>query len=414
MDKRGDFILEYLGDDSSIFLINQFIPAPIPPVLYVETVQGVLLGSTIKIIVGGHNIIGNSILTSYGMMYRKIDIVDAPWSIMSLNGALPVNNFSMLITGTTYGSTYEYMAFVRSGVYGYTGLTLQTVIPAAPVVPLIFTTGGTASSTGLTNVGGVHIVGYNNIDYYGMQYRPVGAVNSNILVSPTVLNFSSGGSPQNVHVTGDSWNTTAILKNVSLTWITTPATVIPLPAGASSIVAVSTNIGIARTGTVCYLPNTGTMKTVTVNQAGPISSITLVQMPTLSTGGGAGALTSGYISTTPAMTAGQCYSAVISWNRMHQAGITSPITHTACVECNGTCIYCKTLGAKTAQNISCTLPPLLIKCGDIINTYVDINSPEDVYGTTSMSISTVTSGVGNFGIGGAPIEIFTETPAAIV
>lgn len=167
-DMRGNILLQYFGNDGSTFEINQNInpPPPPPPELYVETKTGVL-GS---IVTGGKNIIGNDILTSYGIDYKKS--TDDNWIRLSTSGSLQNNSFNRTITNTSSSTNYDYRAFVQSDIYGYTGSTktIRTADPPPPT-PSVDTKTGSADVYSINNTGGENIVRYADIQYYGMQYK---------------------------------------------------------------------------------------------------------------------------------------------------------------------------------------------------------------------------------------------------
>ena len=165
IDHRGNPIVKYLGDDSAIFQITQFAPKLTPvPVLYVRTIPGTL-GS---IITGGDQIQGYNKVTEYGIYYRKLYSSDL-WSKSSTLGSLTVDHFSKTITDLVANTTYEYKAYIKSGIYGYTGLTKTIITPVA--TPKIYTKIGSAGITSINITGGIGIIEYANTDYYGMQYK---------------------------------------------------------------------------------------------------------------------------------------------------------------------------------------------------------------------------------------------------
>jgi hypothetical protein len=407
LDKRGHFMVEYLGNDSSMFLINQ--KSELAP-LFVKTKTATFSASTMSLKTGGINISGYPALTSYGMAYRILN--SGSWKTKTASGSLPVNNFSMTITGITYGTSYEYKAFVVSGTRSFTGDTLQIAIPVPPAVPVIHTKAGTPTYSGITNTGGNNIVGYADIDYYGMQYRPIGATSSNISVSATTLNFSATTGSKNVKVSGDSWNTTSI--STSAVWIKAPTTVAPslLLNGTIVPITATTNTNVARTGTVTFTPNTGTVKTVTVNQSGVTVSSKVVTMPIIGTGtgmGDTGASVTGQTIVTPSMVAGEDYTVSMCWRSIHNGLGLGATAHKALITCNGIPIYSDEKGKKAAQDLTIVIPPFSVLSGDVIKTNVDIDTSDGAYGTTCMEIMSITSGIGNF-IKGSPSIIDTETP----
>ena len=170
--KRGvnfDSTVNYLGDDGSAFLIKQDLtpPPPPPPTLYVDTKAGTA-GATIIYNTGGEHMIGYNVLTEYGMQYS----MGTTWSEQIYTGInTGLDNYTMLISGLNENTYYQYRAYIKSGIYGYTGNTLNITTLTASLTPSLITKAGTAGTTAINNTGGIDIVGWNSIDYYAMQYR---------------------------------------------------------------------------------------------------------------------------------------------------------------------------------------------------------------------------------------------------
>lgn len=165
-DMRGNPLVQYFGDDGSKFQIIQEIPPPPQPPLFVETVPGVL-GS---IITGGEKIIGYDLLTSYGIDYKENST--SQWIRIINSGSLGVNNYSITIPDNVlnYSTKYDYRAFIQSDIYGYTGIsrTIRTNLQPSPSIDT--KTGGIAIDA-IDNTGGINIVRYQDVQYYGMQYK---------------------------------------------------------------------------------------------------------------------------------------------------------------------------------------------------------------------------------------------------
>lgn len=169
IDMRGIPMLQYLGDDGSQFLINQEVPAPVPPTLFVNTISGTSgIGSIDN--TGGNAISSFNILTEYGMQFRTG--ITGNWQQLTFSGSLPADNFNTSITGLLQNTQYQYRAFVESGIYGYTGNTLQITTAMSAITPSIITR--PAIGTGvdsINNTGGINIIGYQQIQNYAMEYR---------------------------------------------------------------------------------------------------------------------------------------------------------------------------------------------------------------------------------------------------
>lgn len=168
--------LQYLGDDGSTYLISQG-KEPDQFELYVETKAGTAgIGKLINI--GGKNINGFDILTQYGVQYREYrEGFSGSWiQHPLLTGPLSTDNFSVTITGLSENTIYEYRAVVYSKTLSSTGNTLSLKTTSTPVVlPSGKTKHHTSSTTtSLVGTGGYAIQGYQNVDWYGMQYRPIG------------------------------------------------------------------------------------------------------------------------------------------------------------------------------------------------------------------------------------------------
>lgn len=199
-DMRGNVLLQYLGDDGSKFQIVQpELPPPPPPTqLYVNTLLGTVSGLELE--TGGRNIIGFDELSEFGVEFKEsgypygtqlpiglenltdgidfeLDLVDNYWTKISLEGPLTSNSFDLTITGLDYETTYDYRAYVQSLSTGYTGTTLTISTGAVPVAnPSISTkTATSATQTSIIGTGGISIVRYADIQFYGMQYRVAGA-----------------------------------------------------------------------------------------------------------------------------------------------------------------------------------------------------------------------------------------------
>jgi len=199
-DLRGNTLLQYLGNDGSTFSINQegITPPPPPPTpLYVETSPGVLGSLT----TGGRNIIGFNILSEFGIDYKltypnpypsypyggsipigienllegidyDVEILPDNWTRISEAGPLYANNFSMTLTGLDEDTWYDYRAFVESLATGFTGSTryVKTLPPPTPT-PSIETKTATIVGNQLLHIGAINIVGYEDVEYYALQYR---------------------------------------------------------------------------------------------------------------------------------------------------------------------------------------------------------------------------------------------------
>jgi hypothetical protein len=190
--------VEYLGNAGSVFQIRQdtFIPPPEPPAFDMETIPATL-GS---LITGGRNIVDWEKVEEYGIdikavggyPYGSIDpiglgnIMDeefeieeevgSSWTRISITDPpLSQDSFTLTITGVTEGTTYDYRAYIEGEGTGFTANTLSIEIPLPPPEYGLVTRTGTPeviSGVGrISNTGAYNIVGFDEIDYYAMQYR---------------------------------------------------------------------------------------------------------------------------------------------------------------------------------------------------------------------------------------------------
>ena len=192
---RGNDLVQYLGDGGSMFQIYQDFaepPPPLPPEMYVETKSGI----TGSLITGGKNILNYDAVTEYGIEYKRIDyyygggdvlglqnllegidydeeLIEDSWVKLSLTDPLTTNDFTLTLTGLDEGATYEYRAFVESLASGFTGNTLSVTIPVPVPDPSVDTKTAVVNGNILTNLGGINVVRYEDVEYYGIQYRKV-------------------------------------------------------------------------------------------------------------------------------------------------------------------------------------------------------------------------------------------------
>ena len=402
-DKRGNLMIDYMGDDGSVFLIHQ------PPILYVETTAGSVVNDFIN--TGGENVLEKDLLTSYGMFYRINSGIGGwgSWSKIESQGSLLLDNYNTMITNVIPNTTYEYKAFVKSGGFGFTGQTLQTKIPAF-ALPSLQTITGNAAINAIENSGGYNVVCYQDVDNYGMQYREIGAMCSDIIVTPNILNYLSGGSTQNITICGDCWNTYSIAKDPSLSWIVPATPVPPALGGVVTTISATCNLGIARSGVVCYTPSIGTTKCVTVSQLTGIPPIKSVYMECDS---------SGYCFSleelacsklnTENMNIGECYVVSLNWNAVNPASSGNKVH---CVElyCNSaTPLYSCVITTKPAKNCNGTFPTVTVRYGDDIGLSVYSCAPSilPLPNTSSISISSVSGVIGSYMIGDPNIDMMT-------
>ncbi len=404
-DMRGKPMVQYLGDDGSQFVLGQEAePAPI--VLHVDTKFGTpgTLGPGMGFIqsTGGLLISGYTNVTNYGMAYR--DILGSPAWLCSPNPffttPLSGDSFLTVISNLTEGANYLYKAVVKAGTLSASGDTFLAHIPVTPPPPppSLKTKAGTPTPFTIGNTGGINIVCWEDIQWYGMQYRPIGSVSSNIFkISPTGLTYTSAGGLQNVSISGSTSTSFVINKAPAMSWITTEAPEPLLPTGILHGITASVNAGSARNGLICYTPITGVItgatKCVCVTQSAPAVISKAINICSLGSSVG---FDCGCLVSTPSMTAGQCYLATLCWC-LCKGSSTLPESMDMCILCNGATIYSCAVGGKTARNCNGTVGPRCVDSNDniVIITEVDTSIALST-AKSSVCISTISGGVGTF------------------
>jgi hypothetical protein len=320
----------------------------------------------------------------------------------------------MSINGLLENTTYTYQAFVLSGPNFALGQLYSGTTLATPIIPGLFTKLGTASATTI-NSGGIAITGGSSASWYGMQYRVLSAVTYSIQVNPIVLNVLNSGATQCVYITGDSWNCYTV--TCSVPWILTlPSNHgTPSPTGALSQITACVNIGVARSGIVCYTPLTGSTKYVTVNQACGVSPYKAVNF--LCCEGGYScelcAFSIGALATQPPMSAGETYNTTFNWNMRKPITSCAPELVSVELTCNGFTVGSCSCGSKGALNCTGTWGPFTVHYGDVFNAFACARA-ETIIGTSSsasVAIFSVVSGNGCFCLGEYPymMSVYAQT-----
>jgi hypothetical protein len=416
IDMRGNAMLQYRGDDGSQFLIDQEISQPqppIPPTFYVDTISGTTgIGSIIN--TGGMNIQNYNLLTSYGIQYRCAET--DPWSCCTLLGAPIINNYNTSISGLLENTKYAYQAFVIANVgfalgQIYSGITLST-----PVTPGLLTKLGTPGVT-IIDSGGIAITGGSCADWYGMQYRVVGPVNTDIVVTPDTLSMPAVCTTCNVCVTGDISNTYFVACNVPWILVNPSSSGAPSPSGAISQITTCNNVGhIPRTGLICYAPTLGTTKCVTVCQAPTIVPFKSVNF--LCCTGGISeplqCLSLGTIGVSPTMSAGECFTAFFTWSLFKPSTPFAP--QQICVElcCNGTTIGMCQFSSKNCYSNSGNFGTRTVRPGDVFDAtaYATAQTTDCTPSSASIAITNITSVSGCFCLG-AQTSVYAHTSSCV-
>jgi len=417
LDMRGMAMIQYLGDDGSEFIIAQTIPAPPPPppTLYVETIPGVL-GS---IITGGKNIVGYDLLTEYGVLYKKQ--ADSIWCKNSQCGSLSVNTYATTLTGLDCSTNYEYKAFIKSNIYGYTGTSECTTTPAPPVTITLSTCPALSIDyNSIDNTGGIVLPSECGlaVDYYGMQYRAIGTVGEFgcMTLSPTALTYTSAGGSQNITICGQPTNCFCVSSAPA--WITTEAPEPLSPLGVNHIVTASANAGACRNGTITYSAVTNCVN-VSVSQAAYIPTSKSVCILCSPGGYGTnyideeilacGAFGSSAGGINPNMSPGECFYPTFTWCICKPATVHAPYPQCVELKRNGTTIYSKSVSSKAACSCSGTWTTCVFY-GDCIEVVTCATAQEAEWGgqtkasRASIHISSIGAGAGSFTIGASPFS----------
>lgn len=409
-DHRGRYMYEYLGKDNSLFKIKQPIILT-DPSLFVNTVTATATSSSI--VTGGDSVSSFDMLTSYGVQYRCYDNAWYPWTTEVVNGFLTCDSYSITINNLSPNTLYEYRAFTKLTPWGYTGVTKSITTLIDVPIPEVHTCIGTPTSNSIIGTGGFDIVGYENAEYYGMQYGCVGSLSSDIMLSSSCISVTSGSSSQVLTISGDSWNTYAVVKDPSLTWLNTSSPATLSPTGVNTDVLIQTNNGVARSGVLCYVPSIGTTKYLSVQQDSGALPVKPVYM-TCATGGCQTAtyeLGCANLDTTSDMSAGECYSLSIGWS-MSNAGYSQSMQHMLCVDCNGSTIYSCDIDTNNAKTCSGLFTPIIVRHGDSIKFTTESEAPSTSVTApvlTSIYLNSVTNISGNFGIGATPTYMINLT-----
>jgi hypothetical protein len=170
IDVRHNVLLDYFGDDGSVFLIAQ--PSAAPATVVPTVITSVLTNIIQTSATGGGNVTsdGGAAVTKRGIVWG---ILPNPTTgnANTMNGS-GNGLFVSLLTGLTPNTTYHVRAYaINTAGVGY-GKDIAFTTPAVVVIPSIKTTvAGSVTQTTIENTGGYNIIGYTDIDYYAMQYK---------------------------------------------------------------------------------------------------------------------------------------------------------------------------------------------------------------------------------------------------
>lgn len=372
-DMRGNPMVNYLGDDGSMFQIAQLTPpSPQPSIkLSIETKEGIAgVGSILNF--GGKNIIPfntNDILY-YGIQWKQSNAEqwngfyysNQIWYTQLGYRPLTANNFTFSTTDSGIGllvdTLYDYRAVVATEAESFYGniITVTTLpIPVEPVIPSGLTKLSTSStSMSIIDTGGYAIQGFENIQWYGMQYKPFGSTNDFDVKPTNIFNLPPVPSTQNITVYGDTDNYYTV--SASTSWLIPSMPEPPLPTGQIHTISVLPNtstLSVERTGCVAYTPTIGDTKYVEINQDRNLPLLTTPVKIIYCDGG----FSTGYASkgcgyVTPP-NAGEFFDVQVCWC------ISKPFTdygleNFVCVTCNGAPVngWCCSINSKFAANCS--------------------------------------------------------------
>ena len=407
IDMRNMPMVQYLGDDGSMFMIGQQAQhpqPPVPPSFFVCTMGGIPgIGSITNF--GGCNIQNYNLLTSYGVQYRcnQLD----PWSCVSELGAPVHNCYSMSVNSLLENTTYMYQAYVLSGPNFALGQILSGTTLVTPVIPGLYTKLGSAGPTTIDS-GGVAITGGSCAGHYGMQYRKINTIPTDFNVSPKVMHFLAAAESRDVRVTGDTSNAFYIVSDADV-WVTsTPTNFIcaaPSPTGVITTLHIAENIGAQRSMVVDYVPTCGAAQHVTVTQGPGVSPFKTVSF-LCCTGGYTCelcVLSLGTMVAQPAMTAGQTYNATFTWSMRKPDTPYAPQLVSVELLCNGHVIGSCSCGAKGPLNCVGTWGPVTAHYGDVFDATARAyaETTDGMSSSASIAINNITSGAGCFCLGKA-------------
>jgi len=396
MDARGHYLYEYLGDNGSVFKIIQRR-------MYVETVEGLVNHKTIT--TGGFNIIGNSEIIGYGIEYRKrsteLSLGDSwsEWMSIMYDDILTDSEYSVDIE-CEYNEWYEYRAVVKSDNYGYTGQTYSVLIDESFNIPAIKTCYGETTMNSIIT-GGYDFINNNDTAFYGMQYRCIDSINNSIFnLNQNELTFDYNSNSNTILVCGNTWNKFDIYKSSDLTWVsTTPSSELSLN-GVNSVISVTKNIGNYREGVICYVPQYGDTKYLTIKQNPKNLNYNLVYFNSDESINEPLYRSCTSSLNTSTMGVNDCYLLSLGWYGSSPKS-SIDICNSINVVCNNTLIYNQNIVNKNLKQISCAIPKINVKYGDDVKVTVSSTS-ESIDSTPSVTgvyISKIDEIVGNYTIG---------------
>jgi len=397
--------LYHLGDDGSVFTIPVEYNTPSPIELYVDTKLGYAgIGKLVDI--GGENIVNYENITQYGIQYKET--ISNNWiQYPLLTQPLTTNNFTLTITGLSENTSYDYRAIVYLNNISATGDTKTLTTLATPPLPV--PSGKTklmtsSTTTSIIGTGGYDIQRYQDVDWYGVQYEPIGTTIIDFNVTPTQFtNVPASNTGLTVTVCGDISNCYDVSTNESWFILSIPNP--PIPQGNSYNIGVKANTSTSpRTGTICFIPQSGDTKTVCVTQLGsPIVTIPVnvcyypnngVDYYTCTTCSRRG----GYV-TKPQN--GECFNVKLDYSI---SKCSTPLITESCVwvKCNGSEIFSCEIVSKIAKEICGTFGVVTVTPNTCLElfAYAETTSSR-IPSISKIYINEVNNICGNYCLGGS-------------
>lgn len=396
LDMRGHYLYEYLGDNGSVFKIIQRS-------LQVDTVEALINYKTVT--TGGFNVIGKTEVVSYGIEYRKRyteSFFDNPWGEwvqVMVTDILTDDGYLIDFVGE-FNETYEYRAVVKGENYGYTGQTYMLSIIEIENKPSIRTCYGESTMNSIVT-GGYEFINNENTNFYGMQYRCVDSVNNAVFdLSQTELSFDYTSNTGSTLVCGNTWNKFEIQKAPDLTWISTsPPSDLNL-SGIQNIINVTNNGGNYREGVICFVPQYGNTKYLTIKQDPRNLNYNSVYFTPDSSIDEPLYKSCTATLNTSTMGINDCYVLTMGWY-----GSTPKSSIDVCnlinVTCNDSIIYEQNIINSDLKQINDFVPKFTVNYADDIKVTVASTSEsiESVPSVTGVYISKINEVVGKYNIG---------------
>jgi hypothetical protein len=229
---------------------------------------------------------------------------------------------------------------------------------------------------------------------------------SDITVSPTTISsIPYTCTTCSVSVCGHECDKTYV--STACNWLVVSSPVYPASSpGTSNDITICCNSGAARSGVVCYTPNVGDIKCVTLCQLGSVTVSTTCLSCAEST---TCMCCCGCLSYSPTRPTNDCYYPSFCWYLCKSA---TAIALASCVQilCNGTCIYCCVINSKSL--LSCT-GSFALRCVDyndcinIITLAQRDSATGGCYAYADVFMCAITQCVGSYAIGATEQTSYT-------